>query len=894
MKRTALVLSIVFAAAFAANPFQPAARGHYAPGVTFDEFLVGFWDRAPFDPLLGTPRLPAELRLERYPQNGTGWHLVQFDGPVRTDQVARVGRTGAHLLGFHSRNLAFVRMNSVQAADVAALPFIRWLGVYQPGLKFDSRTLEQDRFGRVSVTLFYPEDLAAAEAELGAMGIRVVRTGESEAMKVIEVDCARSDLAAIARLGWVMSIEEYHEPRAENDSCQWTVQTWSRNQRRIWDKGIFGEGEVLGYSDDGLDANHYAFRDPAIAISDTGEFPNHRKVVAYKQYPPAGGVRRTSHGTHVGGTIAGNDSVMGGANTNDGHSKSARLVHLCPIPQPSGNDFTVPLNTISNNLRNPELRPHTMSHSWWTGTRGQYSNAAATFDLFSWKNKDILQIKSCGNQGQSSQYLITEPGNSKSIVSAASLRNGANSTIISTFSSRGPAPDGRIKPDISVPGEGIFSAQYNTTNNYVSMSGTSMAAPCVNGSVGLLRSYLRKGYYPSGAANPADTLGYVSAALLKAMVLVSADPNIGSYVIPSEYVGWGRLNLDSVLFFTDSVPDARRLLLYDDTTGLETGEFQEYQFRVDEVMPLRAAVVWTDTAAAAGANPALINNLDCLLTGPTGKFYKGCLYTSGQSTENPAGAYDNRNPNEMFRVNVPDTGLWTLRVEAQNVVTATQPYAVVVTGGLIVEQATKDAGVISILAPVGQIDSGTVVVPQALVANLGSAQETFDVMFWIGDGYADVQTMTLPAGASDTVSFTDWPADTLGVLSVKCSTLLTGDENPANDAMEDSCQVIPQTGLAEGGRIPVRFVLDNAMPTPFRGHTLIRFGLPRAGLARLAVYNSAGAVVRTLRQGPILPGFHFARWDGRDDAGRTVARGVYHCRFETDGFRAVKKLVKLD
>ena len=506
MKNAVIVVLLLAAAAFAANPFRPARSGSFAPQTSPDDFQVGFWDSHKFDPLSEQLPLPEGLRTDEYGGDGTGYYLVQFGGPVYGSQIDRLQRAGGEFLGFHSRYLSFVKMDRAVAGDVAALPFVRWVGVYQPGYKLWSRTLAEAGFGRVSVALFYPEDIEAARAELGAMGLAVVRTGVSEAMKVIEVDCSRGQLAAIARLNWVFSIEEWHPAEPENVDCQWVAQDWTEDQRTVWANGLFGQDEILGWTDTGLDPDHWAFYDPLVAITDTGEFPTHRKVVVYKHYPPASGVGdQNGHGTHVGGTMAGNDSINGGASLNDGHCKQARLVHLSPIPQPPGDDFTVPLNMITNDLNNPELRPSTIGNSWWTGTKGQYSNAAATFDRFSWKNKDIQTIKSCGNQGHSSQHQITEPGNAKNILAAAALQNGTSATSLSSFSSSGPAPDGRIKPDISVPGEEIMSVRRNTQNSYVSMSGTSMASPATNGCVGLCRSYLRKGYYPSGTATPADT-----------------------------------------------------------------------------------------------------------------------------------------------------------------------------------------------------------------------------------------------------------------------------------------------------------------------------------------------------------------------------------------------------
>jgi hypothetical protein len=893
MKKAVVVVLVLAAAALAANPFRPARSGSFVPQTSPEDFRVGFWDSRVFDPRSEQPPLPEELSIDEYEGDGTGYYLVQFGGPVYGSQIGQLQRAGGEFLGFHSRYLSFVKMNRAVAGEVAALPFVRWVGVYQPGYKFWSRTLARDGFGRVSVVLFYPEDIEAAKAELEAMGLAAVRSGVSEAMKVIEVDCSREQLAAIARLNWVFSIEEWHPAEKENDKCQWVVQDWTEDQRNVWNNGIFGMDEILGYTDTGLDVAHWAFYDPNVAITDTGEFPSHRKVVVFKHYPAASGVGDPDgHGTHVGGTMAGNDSVNGGTSPYDGHSKQARIVVLCPIPLPPGNDFTVPLNMITNDLRNPELRPHTIGNSWWTGTKGQYSNAAATFDRFSWENKDIQTIKSCGNQGHTGQYMITEPGNSKSVIAAASVQNGTSAAVLSSFSSSGPAPDGRIKPDIAVPGEDIMSVEAGTQNSYVAKSGTSMSSPATNGCVGLCRSYLRKGFCPSGTATPADTWGYVSSAILKAMILVSADPNVESYVVPSSYVGWGRIDLDSVLYFTG---DARKLLAYDDTTGLATGDYVEFTFEVnDSTMPLRVAVVWTDTAASAGANPVLINNLDGRLTAPNADFYKGDLYTNGQSTLNPSGAFDNKNPLEMFRVNQPDSGRWTLRVSAQNVVTERQPYAVVVTGAVQFGEL-HDVAVTRIVAPPDSVDSGTVVTPKVVVRNFGTFEETFPVWMNIGAGYADSVDVTVAAGAADTVEFADWAADSVDTFSMRCFTALVADENPANDTLTGTVVVWPPPGIQEQGRLPAVFALDRARPTPFSGRITIRFSIPRTTQTSVSIYSVTGALVRVL-SGPrrLAPGTYSLIWDGRDDRGATVSRGVYYCRMAAGEFRAMKKLVKLD
>ena len=60
---------------------------------------------------------------------------------------------------------------------------------------------------------------------------------------------------------------------------------------------------------------------------------------------------------------------------------------------------------------------------------------------------------------------------------------------VSKFSSWGPTPDLRIKPEITAPGGHIYSSVED--NKYKDMSGTSMAAPQVTGATAVLKQYIK-------------------------------------------------------------------------------------------------------------------------------------------------------------------------------------------------------------------------------------------------------------------------------------------------------------------------------------------------------------------------------------------------------------------
>ncbi|MFO7638128.1 MAG: choice-of-anchor J domain-containing protein, partial [bacterium] len=102
-----------------------------------------------------------------------------------------------------------------------------------------------------------------------------------------------------------------------------------------------------------------------------------------------------------------------------------------------------------------------------------------------------------------------------------------------------------------------------------------------------------------------------------------------------------------------------------------------------------------------------------------------------------------------------------------------------------------DVGATMILAPVGQVDSGTVVTPRAIVHNFGTRAETFPVTFRVGSVYNQtVPGVSLQPGATDTVSFPTWVAQPVGSYQTIAFTALAGDEQPGNDTVMNELEVL--------------------------------------------------------------------------------------------------------
>ena len=85
--------------------------------------------------------------------------------------------------------------------------------------------------------------------------------------------------------------------------------------------------------------------------------------------------------------------------------------------------------------------------------------------------------------------------------------------------------------------------------------------------------------------------------------------------------------------------------------------------------------------------------------------------------------------------------------------------------------------------------------------------------------------------------------------------------------------------------------LAGAHPNPFNPKTTLRFSLAERQRATLRLYDLTGRRVRTLLDETRDAGDHAVDWNGRDDAGRRLASGIYLVRFEAAGVREEEKLI---
>jgi len=717
------------------STFIPVAYGDgtkisFSNGISFDTRYLG---------KEGEPDLPAGMKYE---DGESHYYIVQFSGPVYEQDKDWLKSVGVRI-HFHIPRYGFV----CSVDDPADLNTIRssqsisWVGLYQPAYKVSSLFEQVSDDHQVTLLLFMDTDISEVLEEVktitGSSDFTITDNGIN---KMIHGVVNKSSVNELARIEGVYWVEPFLQPHQYNNNVQWIVQSGTNGVRSIWNHGIHGEGEIVNTLDSGINTSHYMHRSGSSPISTWGYYPSHNAIVAYDSGAPANivfGDGGSYHGTHTAGTLTGDDSPLGSSN-RDGVAYASKIYFL------DGGDNSSSSIYIFGDLNDCYIRPynryypptraHISSNSWGSDAAGAYTTTCLGADQFMWGHKDFCLFFSNGNAGPTSG-TVGAPAAAKNVVSVGGCRNGSSYTLIYSWGSRGPCQDGRLKPTILAPAQIVYSST-SGTQNYGGMSGTSMASPGAAGAACLARQYLREGWYPTGTKTAADSFSFISASLIKAILVNSADPNVSSYTVPDNNIGWGRIDLDSTLYFSG---EARKTLLVDNTTGLLTGEQVDYHFNIPSgAQNLKISLVWTDYPGNPAVLTQIVNDLD-LSAYIGGTHYNGNQYSGGQSVANPSGR-DSLNVVECIRVNSPSSGDWRVSIYGRNVPYGPQPFSLVIT-----YNAGSQTGLVTIDKPVYRANDFSVDTVRIRVedTNYGSAGSVDQVTVVIYGALTETQPETL-------------------------------------------------------------------------------------------------------------------------------------------------------
>lgn len=316
----------------------------------------------------------------------------------------------------------------------------------------------------------------------------------------------------------------------------------------------------------------------------------------------------------------------------------------------TSSDFATLLPDANNVLQQYNIT--VQNHSYGVGIENFYGGDAAAYDASHISNPTLLNIFSSGNSGNLTSSLGTYAGipgfanitgsfkMAKNIITAGATDSFGN---VSLQSSKGPAFDGRIKPDLVAFG----------------IDGSSGSAALVSG-VSLL---LQQQYKMLNGAMPSN-------ALVKAVLLNSAD-DAGNKEV--DFLnGFGNLN---ALNAVRTIQSAR----YKSGT-ITNGGTQQFSLSIPTgINKVKITLVWNDPPATVNAAKSLVNDLDLeLINTSTNEIWKPWVLNSFPHIDSlkqlATRKKDTINNVEQVTLDNPAAGNYQVSVKGYNITTTTQAF----------------------------------------------------------------------------------------------------------------------------------------------------------------------------------------------------------------------------
>ena len=308
--------------------------------------------------------------------------------------------------------------------------------------------------------------------------------------------------------------DEPTSPAARGDGREITENLLKVNVDKVWEQGYTGHGVLVGLIDTGARLDH---ADLQGRFWEGGpEYPNH----GYDFYSHDNDPSDThGHGTHVAGTIVG----TGVSGTQTGVAPDAKIMVLKvfhgednltePTMWVEAMQFAVehgadvlnmslgqPLPDASVKLMMRQACDNTLAAGVVAAVCAGNSRqiqmlAPVPYNI--WSPGDCppphLHEDQLVNPGGTSCVICVGAVDFNDALSPTSSEGPSVWTDVSQYndypySSGSSTNIGLIRPDVCAPGVNIKSLDYNTDNGYCLKSGTSMATPCVAGTIALMLS----------------------------------------------------------------------------------------------------------------------------------------------------------------------------------------------------------------------------------------------------------------------------------------------------------------------------------------------------------------------------------------------------------------------
>lgn len=372
------------------------------------------------------------------------------------------------------------------------------------------------------------------------------------------------------------------------------ISTPAMGTNTLWENGYTGGVQDAAIVDTGIDGTH-----PALNVDYASVFHEAGKLDPLYHDNQSKTDDLQGHGTHVAGIVASNDSTYKGAAYGIDKLINAKAGWL--------DIYGRGLMYLSDSMAaidwaifgNPD-DADVISLSFGGGVSDGDSEWEHFFDAIVY-DLDIPAVIAAGNSGPGGS-TVGYPAGAFNVIAVGNVNDmntvSRTDDVLASSSSRGPTLDGRIKPDISAPGTGIMSAnnKWETQDDFISLSGTSMATPHITGSILLILDYKNFRWRPEA---------------IKALILNTAEDkgNAG----PDYDYGFGYVDLTNAYIHRDDV-------ITDSINDAPDGHVEKY-YRGNISTGEKATLVWNRHINYSGpdypTNVSTISNLDLYLYNET-------------------------------------------------------------------------------------------------------------------------------------------------------------------------------------------------------------------------------------------------------------------------------------
>ncbi len=848
---------------------------------------------AHFDPLESVPAVEDVLAADE----DVNLYIVQFVTQPLHEFNRDITRLGGAVHHYIAQFAYLVEMDEVALEQISALPYVRWIGYYQPAYRLEEFMLDNlDNaesaypLKRYNIQVHNNQLKSIVADRIASMGGIVEHPDAGKLL--VEATLTPDQLFSVARWDEILFIDSWSPYEEDMDIV-----------RQIGGADYI-EG-VAGF--DGTDVRGESF--------DSGCQTGH---IDFQHHPFLlhGSVGVASHGTATAGVCFGDGT---------GNATARGLL-------PNGQGIVASYLTIgltgtnrynhSGQLIQPPYNAVFQTASVGSDRTTQYSTISADADAYCFD----FDLAHCQSQSNAGDQMSRPQAWAKNMFSGGGIRHyntlSRADDMWNGGASIGPATDGRIKPTFTHFYDYVYTTYTTSTTGYGSFSGTSSATPIIAGHVGLFFEMWDAGIF-GNSVNPGGSVfeNRAHPATAKAVIAATAYQYDFSGLYHDKtrtHQGWGMPDLQKMYDMRNN------MFIIDETEIMTQFEMDQHTVNVDAGEPeLKIVMVYSDPPG----NPAVqtqhrINDLTLKVISPSNVTYWGNnnLYLDPYSAS--GGSADDKNTVECVFIENPTAGEWTIEIYADEIIQDGHPE----TGALDADDALAVMGVTSTSTPGDVIIeltyqsgspipySGGNLYFDVFVENEGISAADFDA--WL-----DIE---FEGGSPTTVvqrSFTNylpgWTIDRPNMYFPVPSTYSQGNymfygrvgDHPSNvwdesgfpfikngsdynpgfvpfvpDGVPDPFDKITNKGTDE--LQPQQIALIGAYPNPFNPTTSISFNLPEAVKVNLTVYDVSGRLVAAVVNGYREAGIHEVTFDASD-----LASGIYLYRMDTDGFTASGKMV---